>query len=169
MSSYTRTKVAELIDGTIDRDTLNEMLSAPKDPERFTTYIDILQERVPWKDRIILPYGPKLYCVQVAATKQWTIRCECGHDFCDQRENWKLHALVNVRDTQEKLEEIYPRLMAPSCSWQVYREYFCPECGTLHEVEAPTPWYPVIHDFEPDIETFYRDWLTLQVPERAVT
>jgi len=51
----------------------------------------------------------------------------------------------------------------------VYREYFCPECGTLHEVEAPTPWYPVIHDFEPDIETFYREWLSLQVPERAVT
>ena len=109
MPTYTRTKVAELIDGTIDRDTLNQMLSEPKDAERFTTYIDILQERVPWKDRIILPYGPKLYCVQVAATKQWTIRCECGHDFCDQRENWKLHALVNVRDTQEKLEEIYPR------------------------------------------------------------
>jgi hypothetical protein len=33
--------------------------------------------------------------------------------------------------------------------------------------EAPTPWYPVIHDFEPDIDTFYRDWLGIPVPERA--
>ena len=37
----------------------------------------------------------------------------------------------------------------------------------IDDVEAPTPWYPVIKDFEPDIETFYRDWLNLQVPERA--
>jgi len=130
-------------------------------------YLDILQERVGWADRIILPLGPKLYLVQAQATKQWRVRCECGHDFCGERENWKLHALVHVRDTPEKLEEIYPRLMAPSSGWQVLREYFCPECGTLHDVEAPTPWYPVIRDFEPDIETFYRDWLKLPVPERG--
>jgi acetone carboxylase gamma subunit len=34
-------------------------------------------------------------------------------------------------------------------------------------VEAPTPWYPVVHDFEPDIDTFYKDWLGLPVPSRA--
>jgi acetone carboxylase gamma subunit len=37
----------------------------------------------------------------------------------------------------------------------------------MHDVEAPTPWYPVIHDFEPDIETFYKEWVNLPVPERA--
>jgi acetone carboxylase gamma subunit len=34
-------------------------------------------------------------------------------------------------------------------------------------VEAPTPWYPVVHDFEPDIDTFYKDWLGLPVPSRV--
>ena len=57
--------------------------------------------------------------------------------------------------------------MAPDPAWQVYREYCCPDCGVLLDVEAPTPWYPVLHDFEPDIPTFYRDWLGLAVPERA--
>jgi len=49
----------------------------------------------------------------------------------------------------------------------VYREYYCPECGTMHDVEAPTPWYPVIHEFEPDIEAFYTDWVHLPLPEKA--
>ena len=63
--------------------------------------------------------------------------------------------------------EVYPKLMAPDTQWQVYREYYCPQCGTLHDVEAPTPWYPVIHDFEPDIDTFYKEWVNLPLPERA--
>ena len=37
----------------------------------------------------------------------------------------------------------------------------------MHDFEAPTPWYPVIHDLEPDIEAFYKDWLQLPVLERA--
>lgn len=165
--AYTRAKIADLVDGKIDHDTLHQMLSTPKDPERFSTYIEILQERVPWSERIVLPLGPKLYIVQQKVSKKWTVRCQCGHDFCDWKDNWKLHARIHVRDTAEKLEDIYPRLMAPTPSWQVLREYYCPECGTLHDVEAPTPWYPVIRDFEPDIDTFYKDWLGLPVPERA--
>ncbi len=165
--AYTRAKIADLVDGKIDHDTLHQMLSTPKDPERFVTYMEILQDRVPWDDRIVLPLGPKLYIVQRKDNKQWKIRCECGHDFCDWHQNWKLFAKIHVRDTQEKLEEIYPRLMAQTATWQVLREFYCPECGTLHDVEAPTPWYPVIRDFEPDIDTFYRDWLGLPVPERA--
>jgi acetone carboxylase gamma subunit len=49
----------------------------------------------------------------------------------------------------------------------VLREYYCPKCGTQHDVEAPTPWYPVLRDFEPDIDTFYKDWLGLPIPERV--
>lgn len=165
--AYERSKIADLIDGVIDRDTLHQMQSTPKDPERFEQYLSILQERVPWDDRIILPLGPKLYIVQETDSKRWVIKAQSGHVFCDWRENWKLHAVVYVRDTQDKLDEIYPALMSPSEGWQVIREYYDPSSGDLLDVEAPTPWYPVIHDFEPDIETFYRDWLGLPVPERA--
>ena len=165
--AYTRAKIADLVDGKIDHDTLHQMLSTPKDKERFVTYVEILQERVNWDDKIVLPLGPKLFVVQLKTTRQWKIRCDCGHDFCDWRDNWKLHAHIHVRDSQEKMEEIYPRLMAPTSSWQVLREYYCPKCGTLHDVEAPTPWYPVLRDFEPDIDTFYKDWLGLPIPERV--
>lgn len=165
--AYTESKIRDLVNGTIDQETLHQMLATPKDQDRFVKYIKILQEQVPWDDKIILPLGPKLFIVQRASDKKWVTRSWAGHDFCDWRENWKLHAVMRVRDSAEKMEELYPKFMAPSTDWQVIREYFCPKSGDLLDVEAPTPWYPVIHDFEPDIDTFYKDWLNLEVPERA--
>ena len=141
--------------------------SPPQDKGRFQTYLEVLQEQVPWDDRIILPLGPKLYIVQRKSDKNWVVKSHAGHEFCDWRENWKLHAVMRVRETPAAMEEIYPRLMAPSTEWQVIREYFCPLSGDLLDVEAPTPWYPIIHDFEPDIDAFYKNWLGLEVPERA--
>jgi acetone carboxylase gamma subunit len=167
MSAYTKQQVSNLVDGKLDWETVLRMLSMPKDQERFQLYLDVLQQRLSWPDRIVLPLGPHLYIVQSAQTKQWVTKCECGHEFGDYGENWKLGAAIYVRDTEEAMSEVYPRLMAPDVNWQVYREYYCPSCGIMHDVEAPTPWYPVIHDFEPDIEAFYKEWVNLPVPERA--
>ena len=66
----------------------------------------------------------------------------------------------------KRSSQVYPNLMSPDPEWQVYREYYCPECATQHDVEAPTPWYPVIHDFEPDLKAFY-DWLGLEAPKKV--
>jgi len=166
MSQYTTKQVSELVDGRLDWDTVHRMLSMPKDADRFEKFIQVLQEKVTWKDRILLALGPHLYIVQ-NAEKKWVTKCSCGHEYGDYRQNWKLEALIYVRDDGEKMNEVYPKLMAPDTNWQVYREYCCPTCGVMHDVEAPTPWYPVIHDFEPDLETFYGQWLHLPVPERA--
>ena len=165
--AFTKEKVRDLINGTIDDDTYQQMLTRPKDNERFFTYLEILQEQVPWDDKIVLPLGPKLFIVQQPADKRWVIKSWSGHVFCNWNENWKMHALIRVRDTQEKMEELYPKLMAPSAEWQVIREYIDPVSGELLDVEAPVPWYPVIHDFEPDIDTFYKEWLGVDVPERS--
>jgi len=167
MSAYTKEQVSNLVDGRLDWDTTVRMLSMPKDHERFSQYLEVLQGKVAWPDKIVLPLGPHLHIVQAANSKRWLVKCDCGLEFCDYRENWKLYANVYVRDTEEAMLEVYPKLMAPDTQWQVYREYYCPSCGTMHDVEAPTPWYPVIHDFEPDIEAFYKDWLQLPVPQRA--
>ncbi|MQM38754.1 Acetone carboxylase gamma subunit [wastewater metagenome] len=166
MSSYTKKDVQELVDGTLGWETTHRMLSMPKDAQRFVLYREVLQEKVDWDDPILLPLGPHLYVV-VNADGDWVTQCSCGHEFCDYRQNWKLEALVHVRDSKEELNELYPELMSPDPEWQVYREYYCPKCGVQHDVEAPTPWYPVIHDFEPDIETFYRDWLEIPLPQRG--
>nr|WP_175799634.1 acetone carboxylase subunit gamma [Burkholderia anthina] len=167
MSTYTKEQIRNMVDGKLDWDTTLRMLSMPKDGERFRMYVDALQQKLGWKDRIVLPLGPHLYIVQQWATKHWVTQCDCGHVFCNYRENWKLHANVFVRESDEAMDEVYPRLMAPDTQWQVYREYYCPTCAAMHDVEAPTPWYPVIHDFEPDIDAFYSEWVNLPVPERA--
>jgi len=44
------------------------------------------------------------------------------------------------------------------------REYVCPGCGALLDVEAVPPGTPVLFDSLADIETFYRDWLQREPP-----
>ncbi|HEY0201173.1 MAG TPA: acetone carboxylase subunit gamma [Burkholderiaceae bacterium] len=166
MTTYTQEQVSNLVDGKLDWDTTLRMLSSPKDGERFAMYLAALQSKLGWADRIVLPLGPHLHIVQKADSKKWVTQCDCGHVFGDYRHNWKLSAHVYVRETEEAMAEVYPRLMAPDTQWQVYREYYCPQCAALHDVEAPTPWYPVIHDFEPDIDAFYTEWVKLPLPER---
>ena len=56
----------------------------------------------------------------------------------------------------ELADAIAERIAEPKVGDEIQ---FCPQCGTLHEVEAAAPGYPIVHDFEPDLEGFYRDWL----------
>jgi len=44
------------------------------------------------------------------------------------------------------------------------REYICPTCATLLEVESVPPGWPVIFDFLPDLESFYEVWLGRPLP-----
>lgn len=163
MAMFTKKQVKDLVSGDLVWDTLHKMLSMPKDIERYSDYISVLQEQVAWEDRIILPLGPHLYIVETVKDKELITKCRCGHDFGDYTRNWKLDALVYIRDTEEKMNQVYPKLMAPDTDWQVYREYYCPSCGTMHDVEVPTPWYPVMHDFEPDLKTFF-EWVEQPAP-----
>src|SRR5437870_1021741 len=83
------------------------MQRSPKDDDRFEKYLKILQRRVQWKERILLPIGEHLYIVE-KENEDRVVKCDCSHEFGDYRENWKLEALIYVRDTENKLEEIYP-------------------------------------------------------------
>jgi acetone carboxylase gamma subunit len=167
MSTYTQEQVNNMVAGTLDWDTTFRMLSMPKDADRFSMYLHTLQANVTFPDKIVLPLSPHMYIVQSVKTKKWIVKCDCGHEFCGYKENWKLFANIYVRDNAEAMAEVYPKFMAPDTNWQVYREYYCPSCGVMHDVECPVPWYPVMHDFEPDIDTFYKEWVNLPMPERA--
>ena len=92
MTIYTREQVKNLVDGKLDWDTTLRMLSMPKDAERFSLYLQALQKKLDWADRIVLPLGPHLHIVQQAQGKRWVIQCDCGHAFCDWNDNWKMHA-----------------------------------------------------------------------------
>ncbi len=152
----------DLVDEKLPRGQVRAIQSGFKDADRFDKYLEILQERVSWAEPIVLPSGEHLYVVK--SNGSYRVKCDCGHEFCDYRENWKLEALINVRETAESLREIYPDKMHGDPEWNALREYFCPGCKTLLEVEAVPPGYPVVHDFVPDLEGFYEDWLGRPLP-----
>lgn len=156
--SYDRQTIADLYDGRLPPWRVSEIMSAQKDPDRFRILRDILQERWQHSDRVLLPLTPRLCIVERPDSARVT-KCSCGHDFGDYRLNWKLQALVKVRETPEAMAELYPQMMAANPQWMVLRELFCPSCRALLEVEAVPPGYPLVHDFEPDLEGFYIEWL----------
>ncbi len=157
MTSYTKEVIADLASGRLPWPQTKRIMSAYKDDDRFFKFIAVLQERVAWRDPILLPIGDHLFIVQHG--RQRITRCECGRSFGNYRRNWKLAANIRIRDSARTLREIYPNSDLPDPRWMEIREFICPQCGTLHEVEACAPGYPIVHDFEPDLEGFYRDWL----------
>jgi acetone carboxylase gamma subunit len=158
-----RETLRDLVDEKLPRGQVRAIQSGYKDADRFDKYVAILQERVDWPDPIVLPFGEHLYIVSKSSGR-YVIKCDCGHEFCEYDENWKLEALVYVRETVEDLREIYPEKMHGDPDWNVLREYFCPGCKTLLEVEAVPRGYPPVHDFVPDLEGFYADWLGRPLP-----
>ena len=162
MPRYTDEIIANLIDGRLDWPKTKEIISSPKDPERFDQVVRILQGRVAWKEKILLPLAEHLYIVQKG--KERIVKCECGFEFGDYRENWKHKAKVYVRDTVEALRELYRPYEHSDPEWMELREFYCPGCFALLEVEAVPPGYPVIFDFQPDLEAFYEKILGRELP-----
>ena len=155
---YDKKTIADLLDGKLGWSELHEMMSSYKDPDRFDKYLEVLQERSPWPERILLPLGPHLFIVK-KANGDIVTKSTSGFEFGDYRENWKLKARIFVRETDEKYEEIYPKLSHAHPDWMELREFYDPLDGRLLYVEAVPPGYPIVHNFEPDLEGFYRQWL----------
>jgi acetone carboxylase gamma subunit len=60
--------------------------------------------------------------------------------------------------------EVYPRMAHADVAWQELRELYRPSCARRLEVEAAPPGYPLVHDFLPGVEGFYRGWLGRELP-----
>jgi N-methylhydantoinase B/acetone carboxylase alpha subunit len=163
-SQMTKELLADLYDEKLSRRSVHDIQSGHKDPDRFDKWVAILQERVDYDDPIVLPFGEGLNIVRRRSDGELVIRTDAGHDFCRWDENWKMHAPIFVRDTDELYQEIYPKLSHPEGDWMELREYYCPISGQLLETEGVTPGYPVVHSYLPDIEGFYRGWLGREVP-----
>lgn len=152
--------IRQLVRGTIDDDNVLRLQKMPrKDKERFFNYIAVLQEQVGWPERILLRLGDKLYIVAKPAGGRVT-KCECGHEFGDYRENWKLQCRIRTRKTLEAMAQVFdPAPAVPEPGWQEVREFFCPGCATQHAVEVVAPGYPIVFEMLPDLDKFYRDYL----------
>jgi len=164
MHEIDKATIGEMVDGKLPWSELKDLMSGFKDTDRFDKYIEILQDRVPWDDRIILPLGPRLYIVRKKDGGLVT-KSQSGHEFGDYRENWKLQARIFVRDTDERYQEIYPKHAHADPDWMELREYYDPIDGSLLDVEAVPSGYPVMHNFKPDLETFYNEWLGRPIPD----
>src|SRR5690625_3743755 len=119
MTTYANDVIRDLIDGKLPWQTTKSIMSQQKDDDRFFIYIEILQERVNFSDRILLPIGEHLYIVakEEEPEGERVVKCSCGYEFGHYTENWKLHALVYVRDDEEKIEEIYPGRYSCDPNW----------------------------------------------------
>lgn len=162
MTDIANEDLEALIDGRLDAEALHAIVTTSRSEDRFRRVLAILQQRSGWSERILLALSDHLFIV--LKEDERIVRCSCGHEFGDWRGNWKLGALILVRDTRDALEEIYPGMSAPDPRLGEVREYICPGCGVLLDVEAVPRGYPVIFDALPDLDAFYRDWLGDPLP-----
>lgn len=157
--------IEQLIDGELPWERLkSEVLPDPKDEGRFEKVRAVLQDRVDWDDPIVLPLNEHLFVVK--RDGEYHVKGECGHEFCNADENWKMHCQVRVREDEEEMNEVYPGLLGPDPEWTFQiREYFCPECYQQIDTTAVPAGYPMFKPFDPDIDTFYEEWLGQPVEE----
>lgn len=149
-----------MVEGKLAWEEVKKMLRLrPKDKDRFWKYLEILQERVPWKDKILLRISDHLYIVAKKGGGR-VVKCDCGHEFGDYRANWKLSCRVYARRTREEMAEVISIEEALLNTDLVeMREFYCPGCFALLGVEVVPVGYPPIFEMFPDLDTFYRDWL----------
>ena len=163
MPTYDISEIEKLIDGDLPWPRVQEIMKESKDEDRFEKWIQILQGRVSWTESILLPLSPSLFIVQKDEDR--IVKCLCGHEFCDYRVNWKVEALICVRESEQEMREVYHGTEMPDPTWQQLREYYCPGCGSQLEVEAVPRGCPPDFTFLPDLDTFYRDWLGRPLPD----
>jgi len=149
-----------LIDGKLPWEEVKKAIRlSPKDADRFKKYIEILQKKVPWEDRILLRISDHLYIVAKPGGDR-VVKCDCGQEFGDYRINWKLSCRVYVRTTDEAIAEVITIPEARHNTDLVeMREFYCPGCYALLGVEVVPPGYPPIFEMFPDLDSFYREWL----------
>ncbi|HET9692761.1 MAG TPA: acetone carboxylase subunit gamma [Steroidobacteraceae bacterium] len=95
-------------------------------------------------------------------TEQWECR-RCGHELGDARDNYKRGLLVYDRDPREIHKplldpKLYDRTYSPDPAWCRILEYYCPQCGTMVEVEYLPPGHPPVRDIEFDIDALKEQW-----------
>jgi acetone carboxylase gamma subunit len=163
MAEFHQADIEKLIEGVLPWPATQDMLTSPKDTDRFDKYLEIVQRRVEFDEKILLPLTPMLFIVAEAGER--VVKCHCGHSFGDYRVNWKLSSLIHVRDDEASMGEIYKGREMPDTRWVQLREYVCPGCGSQLEVEAVPRGCPPDFEFLPDLDTFYREWLGRPLPD----
>ena len=94
---------------------------------------------------VFLPLTLYVNVVEDAGGRRACVCAGCGHVYGEAAENYKLGCLIHERDPVEVHGSF-----APDPDWLVYREFYCPGCGALVEVESTPSCMPILHDVELD-------------------
>lgn len=145
---------------------VREILRQEKTAGRFNEYRQALSELTPFGDDVLLRLSEYLFVVREDDGSH-LVRCgQCMHAFDDPRVNWKLSANVRVRRTLEEFLEIYLyEEVCPEPGIAEVREYHCPGCFVLLNVECVPVGYPPVFEFLPDIGSVYTDILYQPGPD----
>lgn len=81
--------------------------------------------------REIMDLTPYVKIVEDREGRKICLCSKCGFAYCKAEEDYKLYCLIYERDPGD----IYPGYLAPDRGWVVYREFYCPGCGTQVEAE----------------------------------
>ena len=77
------------------------------------------------------------------------IHCRCGHRLGPAAENYKLHVLVREGPVQNAGPWVDPQGIGGDSF--VCREFFCPDCATLLDVEIAQRGEPILWDVRLDV------------------
>lgn len=170
--------IRRLVEGELSLDAIHEMVRmTSKDEDRFFKYLEVLQERVDWDERILARLSDRLYVVAKDAGER-VVKCDCGHEFGDYRVNWKMEALLYCRRTEEEIREVFT-VHGPDPEYVEVREFYCPGCKAQLGVEVVPRGYPFVFEVLPNIDAVHatsggqelpdasEDWFQDRTPQRA--
>ena len=141
-TAVTKEDIHRLVDGELPLEVIHELLRMPeKDEDRFWKYLEVLQERVSWTERILVRISDHLYVVAKDDGSR-VVKCDCGREFGDYRVNWKLSALLYCRRTDDEIREVFT-VVAPKAAYVEVREFYCPGCQAQLAVEVVADRLPV--------------------------
>ncbi len=92
---------------------------------------------------LLFKLTPYVNIVKDEQGRKLSVCSQCGHVYGLAKDNYKLSCLIYDSDPAE----IYPGRLAHDKDWCVYREFYCPGCGSQVEVEATPPGTPVINNY----------------------
>ena len=146
--------IRRLVDGELPLEMIHELVRMPsKDEDRFWKYLEVLQEKVDWPERILARISDHLYVVSKDEGER-VVKCDCGQEFGDYRVNWKLNALVHCRRTEEQFREVFT-VVRPDPDYVEVREYYCPGCQAQLGVEVVPIGYPPLFEVLPDVDAVH--------------
>lgn len=91
---------------------------------------------------VLFELTPYINVVKDHKDRKVAVCSVCGFAYCDAKENYKYYSLVYERDPAD----VQPGRLGYDKDWCIYREFYCPNCGTQIEVEATPPGLPILHD-----------------------